>query len=303
MIEELSSLFWWLGLIVFLYLSANFLRILLIYHILPTKLSTYGKSWALVTGATYGIGKAYAVSLAAKGFNLYLIARTESLLIDLSKELSSKYQIQVLYMKCDFSGLQTSESLQQKFIDLFQSYDFSILINNVSSLSRIHFSDMKLNEINYMHSLNTYPLLFLSKVFLDNSSHRKGKRGIITLSSASTVLTMPMISLYSGTKCFGDRFMLALYNETDADILCVRPLAVSSNMTENYKPNLVLDDPKDLVEPSLKCLGRIDICYGSWKHIFYYFLLYGLPSWLTKAIFYFFIYESVHRKIFPRSKM
>lgn len=254
----------------------------------------------MITGASYGIGKQYAHSLASLGFNLYIVARSTEKLELLKTELTNRYGVLIEILTCDFAKLQFEISMQNKFVKIFKDHDFSLLVNNVSSLARIHFADMSLSEINYMHSLNTYPLLFLSKTFIDLTTERKHKRGIITLSSATAFHTMPMISLYGGTKSFGDRFMLGLYHESDVDILTVRPLAVTSNMSENIEPNLIIDSPNVLVECSLKCLGRVDICYGSWKHIAYYLILYIIPAFATQRMFYFFIYESVHRKIFPK---
>ena len=57
------------------------------------KLSTFGPrgSWALITGASDGIGKEFALALAAKGYNLVLVSRTESKLTSLASDISSKY--------------------------------------------------------------------------------------------------------------------------------------------------------------------------------------------------------------------
>jgi 17beta-estradiol 17-dehydrogenase / very-long-chain 3-oxoacyl-CoA reductase len=59
----------------------------------PHQLSTFGPrgTWALITGASDGIGKEFALSLAAKGYNLILVSRTQSKLDSLSADITSKY--------------------------------------------------------------------------------------------------------------------------------------------------------------------------------------------------------------------
>jgi NADP-dependent 3-hydroxy acid dehydrogenase YdfG len=62
----------------------------------------YGQ-WAIVTGASDGIGKAFAIELAAKGFSLVLVARRLELLEQLGKELSTKHSIEYKAISLDFS--------------------------------------------------------------------------------------------------------------------------------------------------------------------------------------------------------
>ena len=67
-------------------------------------LKKYG-SWAVVTGCTDGIGKAYAEALAKRGLNIVLISRTLSKLEDLAKELEEKYSIHTKVIAADFTGI------------------------------------------------------------------------------------------------------------------------------------------------------------------------------------------------------
>lgn len=63
----------------------------------------YGK-WAVVTGATDGIGKGYAVNLAKKGMNLVLISRSDAKLVKVSRELQDAYGVQIKRIVADFSA-------------------------------------------------------------------------------------------------------------------------------------------------------------------------------------------------------
>ncbi|KAK5069244.1 hypothetical protein LTR16_009524, partial [Cryomyces antarcticus] len=119
-----------------LYISVklfSFVRVLLSLFVLPgASLSKFGRkgTWAVVTGASDGIGKEYATQLADKGFNIVLVSRTQSKLDTLARELESKYaSVQTKTVAMDFAQNRDSDydMLKRHIADL----DISILINNV----------------------------------------------------------------------------------------------------------------------------------------------------------------------------
>ena len=87
--------------------------------------------WAVVTGATDGIGKAYALGFAKKGMSVVLISRTESKLADLKKEIDAKgYDgVEVKYVVCDYSNFD--EKAQSTVAAAIGDLDVGVLINNV----------------------------------------------------------------------------------------------------------------------------------------------------------------------------
>uniref|UniRef100_A0A8R1EH02 Very-long-chain 3-oxoacyl-CoA reductase n=1 Tax=Caenorhabditis japonica TaxID=281687 RepID=A0A8R1EH02_CAEJA len=89
-----------------------------------------GASWAVVTGATDGIGKGYCFELAARGFNILLVSRTQSKLDATKQEILAKYpHINVRTAAYDFTDASTSG--YQNLLTQLNEVDVGILVNNV----------------------------------------------------------------------------------------------------------------------------------------------------------------------------
>ena len=96
----------------------------------------YG-GWAVVTGASSGIGRSIAERLAADGMNLVLVARSEQALQETADELRSRYSIQTRVLSLDLADPISPETLDLETIDL----DVGLLVNNAAieqRLSLIH---------------------------------------------------------------------------------------------------------------------------------------------------------------------
>lgn len=76
-------------------------------------LNKYG-TWAVVTGATDGLGKQFAMQLASIGFNLVVVARRKNLLDDLSKELNASYKVDCISIDLDLSTNNAVTALYEK---------------------------------------------------------------------------------------------------------------------------------------------------------------------------------------------
>ena len=93
--------------------------------------------YALVTGASKGIGKAIATRLAKQGYDLLLIARSENLLGDLSKELQEKYKVKILIIGVDLLTDGAVDQISRKIES--EQLPIQILVNNAGyGLSLIH---------------------------------------------------------------------------------------------------------------------------------------------------------------------
>jgi len=97
----------------------------------------YGQySWAVVTGATDGIGKAAAIHLAREGFNIVLISRTLTKLQDVAKEveeeaLKANKQIKTRVIQLDFTKTYDANHFKKVYEESLQELDLSVLVNNV----------------------------------------------------------------------------------------------------------------------------------------------------------------------------
>jgi 17beta-estradiol 17-dehydrogenase / very-long-chain 3-oxoacyl-CoA reductase len=110
------------GLAVFSYYTLKFLfkifSNLYVFTLGSVNFKKYGK-WAVVTGCTDGIGKAYAEKLAKKGLNVVLISRSLDKLNELSESIKSKYNVDTLVISADFTGKKIifylNKSFERKF--------------------------------------------------------------------------------------------------------------------------------------------------------------------------------------------
>ena len=94
----------------------------------------YGGGWAVVTGATDGIGKAYCDEFAKSGFNIVLMARNSQKLEKVATEIQNKYKVLTKVIVYDFGKLSTLESandLKSMLNHELKDIDISILANNV----------------------------------------------------------------------------------------------------------------------------------------------------------------------------
>lgn len=88
----------------------------------------YG-NWAIVTGCTSGIGKAYSYELARKGLNIVLLSRSQEKLEKMAQDMEASTKVNTRYLQVDFSNF--TKEKQQEVLDLIKDLDVGLLINNV----------------------------------------------------------------------------------------------------------------------------------------------------------------------------
>ena len=103
------------------------------------------KGWALVTGASSGIGRQIAIDLAKVGYASILLARREGQLIELKKEILDKYGINSLVLPLDLSAVGSVDEIV-KFIKS-EDIVLSILINNAGFGDHSAFEDADIKKL------------------------------------------------------------------------------------------------------------------------------------------------------------
>ena len=235
---------------------------------------TYGQkdSWALVTGASDGIGKVFCDSLAKRGFNVCLIARNPEKLELARKELqAANPKIQTAVVIADFAAsAQDPNQFYNKISDDLVKQnisDIAILINNAGYSDMGRFEKMAVKEMTDMIGVNIYPAVFLTKIVIGKNLNRGKKSLIINLASVTGVVPLPFLEVYGATKAFNENIArsLALEYAGKIDVMALKPNYVSTKMTKLKAGGAVITG-RDCVEGCLRDAGWDSVTAGNWRH-------------------------------------
>ncbi len=189
--------------------------------------------YALITGASKGIGREIAISLAKRKYNLLLIARTEKLLVDLAKELQEKYKVEVFYNAIDLSSADAAEDIITWCNK--GGYDISVLINNAGYGLNGAFEKLPLDEQLNMMWLNMSTLVQFTHLSLPLLKRHSGKSYILNIASTAAYQAVPYLAVYSATKAFVLSFSRALKLEmkgSNVSVTCLSPGGTDTHFME-----------------------------------------------------------------------
>ena len=183
----------------------------------------------LVTGASSGIGEAFARNLAKRGANLILAARSEDKLVRVADELREKYRISVHVFPVDLISPDAPRQLFGRIKAAGLSVD--VLVNNAGFGKWAHFLGESLDTYEQMLSLNVNALVRLTYLCVPNMLAR-GKGGVINVASTAAFQPAPYIAIYAASKAFVLSFTEALageYRERGIRILALCPGFTATN--------------------------------------------------------------------------
>ena len=165
---------------------------------------------ALVTGASSGIGRAFAVELAQKGATLIITARSVAKLQKLASELSTRYQTAVHVFPADLAQPGAADILMQTIEQAGLRVD--LLVNNAGIGKWTSFLDETLASYEAMIALNITSLMVLTYRVLPHML-AQGSGGIINVGSTGSFQPCPYIAAYCASKAFVLSFSEALHGE------------------------------------------------------------------------------------------
>jgi short-subunit dehydrogenase len=214
----------------------------------------------LITGASTGIGAAFARKLAARGRNVLLVARSEDKLIALCNELGRLTSIRAQYVALDLqqpdAGAQLFEETQKRELEI------DMLINNAGFGSMGDFGKLDLDRELEIIQLNVRALVDLTHRFLGPMRDRK--RGtIVNVASTAGFQGVPYMATYAATKAFVLSFSEAIAEENRAhgiQVMALCPGVTETNFFEASKidrpPMRTIQTAEEVVDAALRGLAR-----------------------------------------------
>ncbi|KAJ0038868.1 hypothetical protein Pint_23612 [Pistacia integerrima] len=263
----------------------------------PKNLKDYG-SWAIITGSTDGIGKAFAFELASKGLNLVLVGRNPSKLEATSNEIHKRFnnnKVEIKSLVIDFEK-SSGEEICEVMEDGIEGLDVGILINNagVAFPYARFFHEIDLELMNSVLKVNIDGSTWITKSVLP-SMLKKKKGAIVNIGSGSSVClpSYPLFSIYAAAKAYIAMFSKSIYLEykkQGIDVQCQIPLFVATKMTKFKRSSLFIPSAETYSKASMKWIGYDHLCLPYWPHSLQWFLLYALvpDALLNQWIFRYF---------------
>jgi short-subunit dehydrogenase len=185
--------------------------------------------YALVTGASKGIGKAIAIELAAHGFNVLLVARSGDLLEQVATGITTLYPVKADWLALDLSAAEASPTVHDWC--RAKGYAVSVLVNNAGYGLSGPFEKYSVEEHGNMMQLNMNTLMGMTRLFLPDL-RRQPKAYILNIASSAAYQAVPGLSLYAATKAFVLAFSRGLHQElhkSTVSVTCISPGATDTD--------------------------------------------------------------------------
>jgi uncharacterized protein len=205
--------------------------------------------YAVITGASKGIGKAIAIELAKRNYNLVLVARSEKLLLEVKKEIQTKNEVSIETLALDLS---TSDSAS-KLLAFCESKQLivSILINNAGYGLSGKIDKHSIEDNSNMIQLNVLSLTQITQTFLP-ILEKNGPSYILNVASTASYQAIPGLAVYSATKAYVLSFSRALYHELKSRGISVTALSPGPTATE-------FSDRAQIGEKGLKAAEKVNM--------------------------------------------
>ena len=213
-------------------------------------------SYALVTGATSGIGLEISKDLAKRGYDLILVARTKDKLVSLSSELASEYNIDCDFFSSDLTLINSPNEIYEYTSQ--KKYNVNILINNAGYALPNAFHENSLeDEEKCLRVLGT-SVIALTKKYINDMISNGGGKIMIVSSVAAFAPASSLQSLYGPVKTFMNRFSesLSFYNKYGISSTAVCPGYTVTNFHTASGVQAEMDSVPGFLKKSAKRIAQ-----------------------------------------------
>jgi uncharacterized protein len=209
------------------------------------------KDWALITGASTGIGYELAKLFAADGYNQVLLARNEKRLREVAGELESEYKVSTRVLGIDLSRPESPANIFEALRDT----PISVLVNNAGFGSMGSFAEDDLSNDVAMMQVNMRALVELTHLFVAPMLKRKSGY-VMNVASTAAFQPGPYMAMYYATKAFVFSFSVALSEELGKTGVSVTALCPGPTPTEFQARAVIERAPGLLPSTSAEAVAR-----------------------------------------------
>lgn len=192
-------------------------------------------SFALITGASKGIGKAIAEILAGRGYDLLLIARSSDQLEKVCTDIHGATNRNCQWLALDLALDQSAENLYDWCSK--NQFDISVLVNNAGYGLSGNFENYSVQEHAEMLHVNIITLTKLTRLFLPGLLKQPAGY-ILNIGSSASYQAVPFLSAYAASKSYVLSFSRGLYQElrkTSVSVTCVCPGPTDTNFVNRAR--------------------------------------------------------------------
>lgn len=252
-------------------------------------------SYVLITGASAGIGQAFAEVFAQAGHPIILVARNQERLTEAADQIKSNYLVDTKTISIDLSDPGAATKLYHKVANF--KLEVSTLINNAAAFETGLLADASPDTIERLLTLNISSLTLLTRLFLNDMLERNQGQ-ILNVASVAAFQAMPGMACYAASKAFVLSLTEALSEEfknsgvsitalcpgfTNTEMASKTVEALESNL--GNLPELFLANPRDVAKAgydacmkgeALKVPGMANKLFSAWSQT--------QPKWLWRKL-------------------
>lgn len=212
--------------------------------------------WAVVTGATGGIGSSYAKAFAEKGLNVVLVGRCLEKLEELAEDMKNNCGVDTKIVEVD---LAEGQSAYAKVAKAAEGLELAVVVNNagVSYDHPEYFEKVTEEDISNILQVNVAAVTGIARALLPQMMERR-KGVLINIGSLASMMPGHYLTIYTASKAYVDKLSENLAAEAapkGVTVQCVQPGPVATRMTKLKRTSWMAPGPEKFVESALRTVG------------------------------------------------